>query len=237
MIVYLGVDTVWRLIGGWIQLMEEVDRATTFEELRAAGDRYGRVMGENAARAFVLLATVAIGNTAAGFSAKVPKLPGAQQMTVMTETGKRFLLPELVEVETVTMSAEGATLTLVPGAIAMTAQGMGDLPKRTHRHHIATNKNTESDARGGPWTPRFQKIFDKAKMSLDDEANIAEIEGHQGPHPEEYHQRVFRRLNDATMTCRSASQCQEMLKKELQRLAKEIATPGTLLNRLITEGG
>lgn len=76
---YLGWDTVWRLIDGWLVLMEEVDRATTFDELRVSGEKFGETMGEKAARAFVMLATVAMGNTAADMVETLPKLPGANR--------------------------------------------------------------------------------------------------------------------------------------------------------------
>jgi RHS repeat-associated protein len=33
-------------------------------------------------------------------------------------------------------------------------------------HHIATNKNNISTARGGPWTPRFKTFFDKAGLDI-----------------------------------------------------------------------
>src|SRR5215217_9636672 len=66
LIAYVGVDTFWTLIVGFKGLVEEAERATTFDELREAGERYGRVMGRNAARAFAMLAVAAIGNTAAG---------------------------------------------------------------------------------------------------------------------------------------------------------------------------
>jgi hypothetical protein len=32
-------------------------------------------------------------------------------------------------------------------------------------HHLATNKNSISDARGGPWTRRFEVVFAKAASS------------------------------------------------------------------------
>nr|WP_254330117.1 hypothetical protein [Corallococcus exiguus] len=82
LIAYVGVDTFWSLIVGFKQLVEAADRATTFSALREAGERYGKVMGRNAARAFVLLATAAIGSTAPGLAAKVPQLPGAALATV-----------------------------------------------------------------------------------------------------------------------------------------------------------
>ncbi|HYO51331.1 AHH domain-containing protein [Archangium sp.] len=50
---------------------------------------------------------------------------------------------------------------------------------------IATNKNDKSDVSGGPWTPRYKRLFDKAGMSLDALANIVYLIGHIGPHPEE----------------------------------------------------
>ncbi|HYO51454.1 hypothetical protein [Archangium sp.] len=125
LIAYLGVDTVWGLIGGWIRLVEEVNRATTFEQLREAGEQYGKVMGRHAARAFVLLATAAIGNTA-GLATKGPGLPGYSRAAVLAETQGGFRLAAVGEVRSVAVSAEGAfTIALAPGAVAMTTQNLG----------------------------------------------------------------------------------------------------------------
>src|SRR5688500_1465166 len=70
----VGIDTFWGLVVGFKRLMEEAERTTTFNGLREAGERYGKVMGRNAARAFAMLAMLAIGHTAPGLAAKVPKL-------------------------------------------------------------------------------------------------------------------------------------------------------------------
>ncbi|MBN8471327.1 hypothetical protein JYJ95_32895 [Corallococcus exiguus] len=78
LIAYLGVDSAWNLIAGWRQLAKDVAVATTFDEVRTAGEKYGKVMGENAARVFVMLATAAIGSTA-GLAIKAPGLPGSVQ--------------------------------------------------------------------------------------------------------------------------------------------------------------
>lgn len=102
-------------------------------------------------------------------------------------------------------------------------------------HHIATNKNRDSDVNGGPWTPVFERIFDKAGMTLNDPANLVRVKGHKGPHPEEYHREVFDRLNAATATCRSVPECRNALTVELRELAREVSTPGTRLNLLITD--
>jgi hypothetical protein len=123
LIAYVGVDTFWGLLIGFKRLVDETDRATTFDELRAAGERYGKVMGRDAARAFAMLAMAALGNTAAGLGAKVPTLPGAVQASMQAETQAGFTLAAVGEVEAVAVSAEAVTLSLAPGAVAMAASG------------------------------------------------------------------------------------------------------------------
>ena len=71
-------------------------------------------------------------------------------------------------------------------------------------------------------------------MSLDDPANIVRVKNHKGPHPLAYHQRIFRRLDAATRNCRIMEQCREALTAELDSLARDIATPGATLNKLVT---
>jgi hypothetical protein len=121
---YLGWDTVWRLMDGWLVLMREVDGATTFDGIYAAGEKFGVTMGEKATRAFVMLAMVAMGNTASGMAATLPKLPGAGQAAVMAETqlNIRFTAPALAQVESVALGAEGVTIALAPNAVAMAAR-------------------------------------------------------------------------------------------------------------------
>jgi hypothetical protein len=207
-------------------------------ELRVAGERYGKVMGKNAARAFALLATVAIGNTAAGFASRVPTLPGSAQAAVQSGAQVGIRLSAVGEVRAVAITGEAVTIALAPGALAMTAQAMrgagaGPVDEEGHNHHIATDKWWDSAHNDGPWSPRFQKIFDKAGMSLDDPANIVRVKGHKGPHPQEYHERVLRRLTEATRRCRTQHECRDALTEELRRLAREIATEGTRLNELV----
>ncbi|WPB77397.1 hypothetical protein KYC5002_51505 [Archangium violaceum] len=119
LIAYLGVDTVWGLIQGWRLLVAQADRATTFAELREAGERFGRVMGKNSARVFLLLTTVALGNTV-GLAVKGPGLPGAAQAAVLAETQAGFRWAAVGEVHSVALSADGAfTIALAPGAVAI----------------------------------------------------------------------------------------------------------------------
>jgi hypothetical protein len=101
-------------------------------------------------------------------------------------------------------------------------------------HHIATNKNWVSTARGGPWSPRLDALFQKAGMTLEDGMNKLSLPGHFGPHPEAYHAAVFKRLKDATEGL-SGADYTKAFKAALSKLADEVNTPGTELNKLLTE--
>src|SRR5687767_13824428 len=84
---YLGAQTVCDLIFGWIQMVRELDAATTFNEVRAAGQHYGRLVGAQTARVLILLATAAIAQ--GGLIARLMKLPRATQASaaLAAETG------------------------------------------------------------------------------------------------------------------------------------------------------
>ena len=187
-ICYIGVDTFWTLIQGWRSLVQMADMAISLSEFREAGKKYGKVMGKNAARAFALLLTTAIGQTATGFSAKVPALPGSAQASVVGTAQAGVLLTQVAQVEAMTVTATAVTIALAPNAVASIAQsarGVASMPVDAEGpvHHIATDKWNDATHSGGPWTPKFQRIFDRAGMSLNDPANKVNIKGHQGPTP------------------------------------------------------
>ncbi|WP_164002181.1 hypothetical protein [Pyxidicoccus caerfyrddinensis] len=123
LIVYVGLDTFRGLILGFRRLWEESERAGSFDELRDAGERYGKVMGRNAARAFAMLAMAAMGSTPTAFAAKLPKLPGAAQAVVRAEAQAGLVYGAVRQVEMVAVTAEGVTVALAPGAVAMAAHG------------------------------------------------------------------------------------------------------------------
>jgi hypothetical protein len=126
--------------------------------------------------------------------------------------------------------ATGAT-----GASLRSACGDGVLELLGYTwHHLATNKNRVSDSRGGPWTPRFERIFAKAGMSLEDAANKVYLLKHAGPHSEAYHTEVFERLSDAVRKCPNKDACKIELKKALNKIADQVCTPGSRLHQLAT---
>jgi hypothetical protein len=101
-------------------------------------------------------------------------------------------------------------------------------------HHICTDKNCISPNTGGPWTPEFKKMFDKAGLSMQGDLNKVWVAGHQGPHPQEYHKEVFERLEQVTEGKTGTSYTQAF-QSELAKIGKEIQTPGTKLNNLVTK--
>lgn len=99
---------------------------------------------------------------------------------------------------------------------------------------LATDKNRDSGAQGGPWTPLFEELFADSGMGLDDDANLVNLLNHAGPHPKEYHIEVYRRLRSAVARCTTQHGCRTQLLKALREIAEEVCTPGTELNRLAT---
>ncbi|WP_232293603.1 restriction endonuclease fold toxin 5 domain-containing protein [Stigmatella aurantiaca] len=133
LVSYLGWELVWKLIAGWREMVAAVDEATTFEEIRTAAEQFARVMGDKGAKALVMMATVAAGNTAAGMAAKMPTLPGAGKAAAVAEAQMniRFSAAALAQVKAVALHAEGVIVTLAPTAVAMTAHGNSGGPTGT----------------------------------------------------------------------------------------------------------
>jgi len=233
LIVLVGAKTLYNLVAAWFQLQEDVKVATTAEEIREAGEKFGKLFSREAAQAFAMMAMVLLTHTAQGFAKQVATLPGSAQASMNAAAQEGILLSEVTAAESVAVTAEGFSVAMPPFAVAMTAKGARP-GEWIHDHHIATIANDKSTLRGGPWTPRFRKLFAKAGMSMKDPENVAPTVGHRGPHPEKYHQIVLDELETATRECQTMEVCREKLTRALRALAREIVTPGTELNQLVT---
>ncbi|MFY0579042.1 hypothetical protein ACN28S_36505 [Cystobacter fuscus] len=73
---YLGLETMYGLMDGWARMADTAHHASTFEELRAAGEEFGRVLGEDSARAMVLAVATLGGHTLGQVLPRVKSLPG-----------------------------------------------------------------------------------------------------------------------------------------------------------------
>ena len=124
LVAYLGFGPVWAMVeAGW-QLLRDAERATSTEELKHAGHRFGRVLGDNGTRVLILLATAAFGGRA-GFTAKGPKLPGFQRAALASRVRTGVHLPAAEQVKTMTLGAKGLVVGLAPTAVAATAMMPG----------------------------------------------------------------------------------------------------------------
>ncbi|PIT61871.1 RHS repeat-associated core domain-containing protein [Snodgrassella alvi] len=100
-------------------------------------------------------------------------------------------------------------------------------------HHLATNKHSY-------WSDLFRDLFKKnglgkfkngnwRKDVLNDPLNKIDVPGHKGPHPEEMHQEIYKRLKQAS------NKSPEAFKEALAELGKEAVTPNSWLNKILTK--
>ena len=241
MLAYLGIDSFIAIVKECFALRQAADRATTFQELEEAGERFGKVVGTQGARVFVLAVALVAGKGvaggASGLASRLPLLPGFPQAAALSALQLGVNLAAIEQVSAVAVVEGGVAITLGPGAVAMVAMGSGAIrgDPDGKLHHICTDKNTESEVNGGPWTPLFEHFFSKAGMTLNDPANLVRIRGHEGPHPKAYHSEVFRRIDEAMQGCRGMQRCREALIQELRKLSDELLEPGSRLRRLVTK--
>ena len=229
---YLGHE-LWGLISATNDLWDEAEAASTFLELRDASERYAQVLGPNTLRVLIILATWKA--SAKGKKAMTGTgLPGFPQAVQNAASAGGVHLPAAAAEATSVSVVEGRlALTLPSGSGAILAMQQID-GEEGEIHHIATVENEKSTHRGGPWTPKFKKFFDKAGMSMEDMANKVRIPGHKGPHPQAYHERIYQRLAEAVEDCTTKARCRDALTRELGEMAKELRKLGYDLNKLVT---
>lgn len=89
--------------------------------------------------------------------------------------------------------------------------GFKDVAVQTH--HIATKY--------GRWGERFDELFKKAGIGMDDAINKMELPGHMGRHIEEYHTHVWNQLNNA-IGSKTGQAAKDALKGALDKLRMEL---------------
>jgi len=104
-------------------------------------------------------------------------------------------------------------------------------------HHICTNKNCLSVARGGPWTPKFEKYFDGAGLNINSAVeNLVALPGHKGPHPKEYHSYVEKKLADAVTGIKpNTIEYRNAVVATLSKIKFEALTTGSQVNKWLTK--
>jgi len=80
LLAWLGVDAMWGLLDGWASMAHAAHEATTFEELRDAGEAFGKRIGTDAARALILAVATLTGRTLGEVATHLRSLPRFNQM-------------------------------------------------------------------------------------------------------------------------------------------------------------
>jgi hypothetical protein len=111
LLAWMPAHMLWNLMDGWAALVHEVDRATSYEQIEQAAERFRKLIGENTAQVLVMLLTAALAGGAAKFAAKLPKLPGFGRAAERAEA-QGLKLAQAGEVEAVA-AAEEQTFTLM----------------------------------------------------------------------------------------------------------------------------
>lgn len=170
---WIGAQAVYDLVFGWIRMVGELDAATSFDQVRAAGVRYGEKIGVQTARILILLATAAIAE--GGLIARLMKLPRAAEASaaLATETGG-VGLEVAGEVKGARVTAGGVTIAMAshgsgsgsstppPKLLAFTEDNFrenlgrltGRLPKDEDAHHVLPQE--------------FRPQFRRAGINIDD---------------------------------------------------------------------
>jgi hypothetical protein len=199
LVAWLGVDAVWGLVDGWASMAHRAHEATTFAELREAGEEFGRVIGTDAARALILAVASLSGRTLGDVVARIQSLPRHGLMQAQWEAqGVRVPLTEAMEhvaaVETVVASSDRALAVLTspqgPLAGAMLSQNSAAVAPRGHLGTIVIRHRGGNQqvilGNGQRWhLPRGKWLNDiPAEDKLGDELQAAanRIAREWGPH-------------------------------------------------------
>jgi hypothetical protein len=177
---YLGLNTVYSLMDGWARMADTAHHASTFEELRAAGEEFGKVLGEDSARAMILAVSTLAGHTLGQVVARVKSLPrfnlaqaqfeaqdgaavmGRLEVSEEAVASEGDLAKAVAAAETVATSPQGpmAVVLLKKGTGSRIGQAPGGRSAQTVIRHRGGNRQVElSD--GQRWhLPRVKSAAD-----------------------------------------------------------------------------
>jgi hypothetical protein len=166
LIAFLGVDGFRNVIQGYRDMVKEVDTVGTFDQLRVAGERYGRRMGPSMVRIVTALVTWGVG-TATGIARPVTDLPGGAQ-AVANAQAQGFQL----------MAVSGGSVSVsATGAATLVLAGQAAVPDRAGGSDGASGEPLP-EASPEPATPRYVsrpsgETLDVAKIRIPGPRNSA----------------------------------------------------------------
>ncbi|WP_245814711.1 hypothetical protein [Cystobacter ferrugineus] len=124
---YLGLQTVYGLMDGWFRLADTAHHASTFEELHAAGKEFGRVLGEDSARAMILAVATLSGHTLGQVLPRVKLLPGFKLAGRQWKAQGGAAVMERVEVLETALATEAALAQAIASVETVATSPQGPL--------------------------------------------------------------------------------------------------------------
>jgi hypothetical protein len=124
---YLGLKTVYGLMDGWARMADTAHHATTFEELREAGEEFGKVLGQDAARAMILAVATLSGHTLGQVLPRVKSLPSFNLAGAQFEAQGGAAVMGRVEVTEAAFATEGALAKAVAAVETVATSPRGPL--------------------------------------------------------------------------------------------------------------
>ena len=129
LLIYLGVETFLALVDASRELKWATDRATTWQELELAGQRFARRVGPEVARIFVLAVTVVVSHGMTGGAAllasRLAMLPRFPEAAAVGASGVGISLANVGQVSAVAVVGSTIVISQPATAVAMATQGAG----------------------------------------------------------------------------------------------------------------
>lgn len=161
---YLGWE-LWDLIEGWMQLTRDSAQATTFSELRTAGDRFGERMGPKVVRVLILVGTAAVGETAALVSS-ASQLPRIAEVSRVAEIqGGVQAVAAAAEAERIFVFAQSSGIRVVAAPHVLSTAGRG-VSSRLAANNPASNQASANTAEKPPLIYRAFRSFKSFKRAM-----------------------------------------------------------------------
>jgi hypothetical protein len=129
LLIYLGVETFLAVVDASRELKWASDRATTWEELEHASQRFAHRVGPAVARVFVLALTLVVSHGMTGgaalLSSRVSMLPSFSEAAAAGASRTGISLANVGQVRSVAVVGSTVVISLPATAVVMAAQSMG----------------------------------------------------------------------------------------------------------------
>jgi hypothetical protein len=155
LLIYLGVETFLEVVDASRELKRATDRATTWQELEQASQRFAKRVGPEVARVFVLAVTVVVSHGMAGGAAllalRLSMLPRFSEAAVAGASRVGIHLGSVGQVSAVAVVGSTVVISLPATAVATTSAGSPRHGRSSGR--FSWTRSANSMAKSAPLLP------------------------------------------------------------------------------------